>query len=92
LLDRPSARSGELVVDLAGTAASPWTVPSDSDPAVLRPLVVSAGGPALHAVYRGARAGTTILEVDRLSLWTSLGPVGVCPAQAFRISVTVISA
>jgi hypothetical protein len=79
----------ELVVDLAGTALAPWDPPSDSDPAVLRPLSIDAEPLALHAVYLGTRPGTAVLELDRLAVCTSVASAGVCPAQAYRVTVTV---
>lgn len=79
----------ELVVDLAGTAVAPWDPPSDSDPAVLRPLSIEAEPLALHAVYLGTRPGTAVLELDRLAVCSSIVSAGVCPAQAYRVTVTV---
>ena len=79
----------ELAVDLAGTAAAPWNPPSDSTPTVLRPLSIDAEPLALHALYLATRPGTAVLELDRLAVCISAASAGVCPAQAFRVTVTV---
>jgi hypothetical protein len=88
--DAVTIRSGEqLVIDLAGTAAGPWNAPTDPNPGVLRPVGVDAQPLALHAVYVGVRPGTAILELDRLSVCSEAASVGICPAQAYRVTVTV---
>jgi hypothetical protein len=80
----------ELVLDLAGTLTSPWSVRSNSDPGVLRPAGVPIlATTTLHAVYVGAATGTSTLEVDRARLCVWAPAPGACPPQAFRISVTV---
>lgn len=89
-VDAVSVPAGaELVVDLASEATAPWNPPSDSDPTVLRPLSVDARPLTLHAVYVGTRPGTAILELDRLAVCAGGATTGVCPAQAFRVTVTV---
>ena len=79
----------ELAIDLAGTATAPWNPPTDSNPTVLRPLSIDAEPLALNAVYLGTHPGTAVLELDRLAVCSSLASAGVCPAQAYRITVTV---
>lgn len=83
------AAGSQLVVDLDGTAAAPWAAPSDSNPAVLRPVAVDAQPLTLHAVYVGVHPGTAVLELDRLAVCSSVASAGVCPAQAYRVVVTV---
>jgi hypothetical protein len=83
------AAGSTLVLDLDGTAAAPWNAPTNSNPSVLRPIGVDAEPLALHAVYLAVRPGTAILELDRLTICSAAASTGVCPAQAYRITVTV---
>jgi hypothetical protein len=83
------AAGSQLVIDLDGTAPAPWEAPTDSNPSVLRPVAVDVQPLTLHAVYLGVHPGTAILEVDRLAICSAAASAGVCPAQAYRITVTV---
>lgn len=83
---------GLVEIRLAGGPATSWSVPRQSDPAVLQPVASAAVWGGLDVVYRAARRGDDMVTVMGGDVCPGSGgaPQEACGAVAMRLTVAVV--